>query len=75
MRVKKAFSYLLLLTGVIFAAVGIVLIFLYLYELFTMPTGASDYSIVFWHLPLVFLGLAALMFSTALIIFGKKQLK
>ena len=72
---KKPLSYLLILLGWIFLFAGGVFVFLYFRDAIILRMNESDQSLIFWYLPILFLGLAGILGGFGLLLFGLKHLK
>jgi hypothetical protein len=48
---------------------------MYIWEAFISRIGDSDQSLLFWYLPILFLGLASVGGGSSLIILGIKRLE
>jgi len=69
---KKVFSIALMVAGSMLLFVGGLMIFIYLQEVFSV-LHASDRSLIYWHLPIFFLGLGAVIGGSTLFYLSKKQ--
>ncbi len=65
MRSQKAWSIVALLSGVVVALVGVGLVAAYFLEAVVARRGDPDQSLLFWYLPVLFLGLAGLAVGLA----------
>jgi hypothetical protein len=65
MRSQKAWSIVALLSGVVVALVGVGLVAAYFLEAVVARRGDPDQSLLFWYLPILFLGLAGLAVGLA----------
>ena len=65
MRSKRVWSVVALLFGVVAALVGAGLVAAYFLEAVVARLGDPDQSLLFWYLPILFLGLAGLAIGLA----------
>ncbi|QKQ25489.1 hypothetical protein [Candidatus Reidiella endopervernicosa] len=72
---NRALSWTALLIGGLAAVTGIVFIVLYSLEAFIYRIGEPDQSLLFWYLPILFLGIIALIFGTRSARWGLKHLR
>ena len=62
-----------MITGVIVAVLGVLLVSSYVWEAFISRIGEADQSLLFWYLPILFLGIILTGGGLALIAFGCKR--
>jgi hypothetical protein len=65
MRSSKSWSIVALVSGVVAALVGAGLVAAYFLEAVVARRGNPDQSLLFWYLPILFLGLAGLAIGLA----------
>ncbi len=58
---KKLFSYTILFAGSLSVILGLAFVSMYVYGAIIARWGEADQSLLFWHLPILFIGI----FSTA----------
>ena len=74
-RLKKLLTYLLLVSGSLITFLGAAFIFMYVSEAIIARIGEGDQSLLFWYLPLLFIGVIGLLTGIAMIIGGVGRLK
>ena len=75
LKVKKFLAYLNLLAGGLIALVGAVFVFMYFWEGIIVRTGEPDQSLIFWYLPVLFIGFTGVIGGLAMLVYGLKSLK
>jgi len=73
--VKKFLAYSNLLLGGLIALVGAVFIFMYFWEGIIVRIGEPDQSLIFWYLPILFIGFIGIIGGIAMLAYGLKRLK
>ena len=63
------------LAGAVLGAAGAVFIFMYFWHAIVARIGEPDQSLMFWYLPVLFIGLAGCGAGLALLRWGSRQLK
>ena len=71
----KLITWLGLLGGGLLSLVGAGFVILYVMEGIVMRIGDPDQSLLFWYLPVLFLGIAGLVFGVALLLWARSRLK
>ena len=72
---NRLITYSLVLLGTILSLSGAVFVVLYVYEGVILPWGRSDQSLLFWYLPLLFIGFLAVMLGVLILARGLVRLK
>ena len=72
---KKLFIYLLLFLGIIFFVTGLLFVFLYFKDAVILRIGEPDQSLIFWYLPILFIGIGGILASIKIWIVGYNSLK
>lgn len=75
MDFKKLQTYLYVLFGLLMSIVGVIFIFMYFWEAIISRIGDPDQSLIFWYLPILFLGTIGIIGGLILLIYGIKKLK
>lgn len=75
MRSRNVWSVVALLLGVVAALVGAGLVGAYFLEAVVARSGDPDQSLLFWYLPILFLGLAGLAIGLAAGAWGIRRLR
>ncbi|MEE8446227.1 MAG: hypothetical protein V3S52_01100 [Gemmatimonadota bacterium] len=75
MRSRNVWSVVALLLGVVAALVGAGLVGAYFLEAVVARFGDPDQSLLFWYLPILFLGLAGLAIGLAAGAWGIRRLR
>ena len=60
MKTEKIWSFISLIVGIVISAIGIVLIVAYIQEAYIARRGEPDQSLLFWYLPILFMGFIVL---------------
>ena len=63
------------LFGEIIALVGAMLVFAYIWKGIILRIGESDQSLIFWYLPILFIGVIGIIGGIILLLLGIKHLK
>lgn len=71
---NKWLAYVSILLGSIMVASGIVFAFMYVWEAIISRLGEGDQSLIFWYLPILFIGVFLGMGGRFLIALGMKHL-
>jgi len=64
-----------LLSGGLFSLVGLVLVVSYVREAILLRIGDPDQSLLFWYLPLLFIGLMLMGSGIALVVMGRRPMR
>lgn len=72
---KKTWAYISLIIGITIGIAGIGLIAAYIQEAFISRIGQPDQSLLFWYLPILFIGFISSVAGLSAIILGLNQLK
>ena len=72
---NKRLAYLFIILGSLIAALGIVFIFMYIWEAIISRSGDPDQSLLFWYLPIMFLGVIASVGGLRLLLRGINQVR
>lgn len=64
-----------LILGVIFVAAGVGLVGGYVVEAVIARIGEPDQSLLFWYLPILFIGIAAMMIGLFAFVWGARRLR
>ena len=72
---RKWLSFFLICSGIILALLGALLVGSYVWEAFISRIGDADQSLLFWYLPILFIGVLLAGGGVALIAIGAKCLK
>jgi len=72
---KKLLSYSILFLGGTLALVGTAFVFMYFWEGIYLRIGEPDQSLLFWYLPVLFLGIIGIIGGIAMLVLGKNSLK
>ncbi len=75
LELKKLLTYLLLFFGSIIAPTGAVFVFMYFWEAIILRIGDHDQSLIFWYLPVLFIGFTGIIGGVAMLIQGINRLK
>ena len=71
----KLMTYVLLLFGWIIALGGVAFVFMYFWEAIIVRMGDPDQSLIFWYLPILFIGIIAVIGGISMLIEGIHRLK
>ena len=69
----KVRSCLAFSCGCISAAAGLFFVVLYILEAVIRHSGEPDQSLIFWYLPILFIGLICLGIGTFLLVYSRKK--
>jgi len=72
---KKALTYLSVLLGGLITLVGASFVLMYFWEAVFTRIGDPDQSLIFWYLPILFLGLIGVLGGLALLTRGINRLR
>jgi len=72
---KKILAYTILLFGGLITLVGAVFVIMYFWEGIILRIGEPDQSLIFWYLPVLFLGFMGIIGGVAMLVYGKNRLK
>ena len=75
MNSKKAWPSLALIFGILISIIGAALIIGYIMEAYVARRGDPDQSLLFWYLPLLFVGFIALVTGLSTSVWGFKRLR
>ena len=71
---KVWLAWLFVLLGGLLAALGVIFVVMYLWEAVIARLGEPDQSLVFWYLPVLFLGLIAGIGGMKLFFLGMRHI-
>ena len=74
-KTSRPLSYIAMVLSALMIIVGVVFAGMYVVDGVIATRGETDQSPVFWYLPILFLGLAAIILGARLLIWGRKSLK
>jgi hypothetical protein len=74
-RSKKALPYGALVIGGLIALTGIACIVMYVLEAVIARLGEADQSLLFWYLPILFIGLIGIFAGAGIGVWGVIRLK
>jgi choline-glycine betaine transporter len=72
---KSKLSYGALISGSVITLIGIILCIAYVSEAIVARIGEPDQSLLFWYLPILFMGLFGMGIGIVLIFWGKNSFK
>jgi hypothetical protein len=72
---KSKLSYGALISGSVITLIGIMLCIAYVYEAIVARIGEPDQSLLYWYLPILFMGLFGMGIGIVLIFWGKNIFK
>jgi predicted lysophospholipase L1 biosynthesis ABC-type transport system permease subunit len=72
---KKLLTYTSVLLGGLITLVGASFVVMYFWEAIIKRTGEPDQSLIFWYLPILFLGLIGVLGGLALLIQGINRIR
>ena len=75
LNLKILQAYIYVLIGVLITIAGAIFVFMYLQGAIISRIGDPDQSLVFWYLPILFLGVIGMIGGLVLLIQGIKRLK
>ena len=75
MNSKKTWPYVALISGIVLIIIGAALINGYITEAYIARRGEPDQSLLFWYLPLLFIGLIAFVSGLSSGIWGIIRLR
>ena len=75
MNSKKTWPYTAIIFGIVLITIGAVLITGYITEAYIARRGEPDQSLLFWYLPLLFIGLIAFVSGLSAGIWGIIRLR
>ncbi len=75
MDLKKILNYLSILFGGLLALVGAGFVVMYVWEAIFARIGEPDQSLIFWYLPVLFLGVIGIMLGWTLLVRGLSRLR
>ena len=73
LNLKKILNYLSVLLGGLLTLVGVAFIFMYFWEAIISTIGDPDQSLIFWYLPILFLGFIVMLGGFTLLAQGLKR--
>lgn len=68
-------SYGVLAFGALLSITGVAFVAMYVFEAIVLRAGEPDQSLLFWYLPILFLGLIGLVIGLGASIWGIKKLR
>ena len=75
MIIRKIFTYTIFLIGSLSTIVGLAFAAMYVHGAVISRWGEADQSLLFWHLPILFIGIFSFVAGLALSCWGIKRLK
>lgn len=75
MNVSKLVGLLVLLAGGILSFIGLAFVSMYFWEAIVSKIGDPDQSLVFWYLPILFLGVFGMLLGLPMMRYGTARLK
>jgi len=72
---EKWLAYLRVLLGGLATALGLVFVFMYIWEAIISRLGEPDQSLIFWYLPILFMGLISSVGGLKLLLGGIGQIR
>ncbi len=75
MKSKKALPYGSLVIGALIAMIGIACIVMYVLEAIIARIGEPDQSLLFWYLPILFIGIIGIFIGMGIGIWGAIRLR
>ena len=75
MTLKRIFQTILLIISILLVFIGTGFTIMYFYEGIIARIGEPDQSLMFWYLPILFIGVFCLISGIILFIFSYKTLK
>ena len=70
MFLNKLFSYTILIAGSLSVMIGLAFATMYVHGAIIARWGEADQSLLFWHLPILFIGIFAFGFGLAFFLWG-----
>ena len=74
-KIQKTLTILLFLSSIVLMVIGAGFIAMYIWEGIIVRIGEPDQSLIFWYLPVLFIGLFGLIIGITLFIQTFKKLK
>ena len=74
-KLFKTLPYLPLAFGVLTAFTGAAFTVLYIIEAVIARAGEPDQSLLFWYLPVLYLGLIGMLIGTVMVVWGVSRLR
>lgn len=75
MLLKKLFSYSILIAGSLSVIMGLAFAAMYVYGAIIARWGEADQSLLFWHLPILFIGIFSIAVGLVLSFWGINRLR
>ena len=75
MRSKKIWRSVTLVFGIVLSLIGAALIIAYVMEAIVGRAGDSDQSLLFWYLPILFLGIIGLGTGLSLVVWAPNHIR
>ena len=75
MKSSKILPYGALASGILLAFTGAAFVFMYILEAIVARAGEPDQSLLFWYLPILFVGLIGIAAGLSLCIMGIDRLR
>jgi hypothetical protein len=75
MKSKKTLPYGSLIIGVLIAMIGIACVVMYILEAIVARIGEPDQSLLFWYLPILFIGIIGISIGMGIGIWGVIRLR
>ena len=72
---KKIFAYISLLVGSLCTFIGLAFIAMYVYGAIIDRWGEADQSLLFWHLPILFIGIFSIAVGLFTSFWGINRIK
>jgi hypothetical protein len=75
MKSKKALPYSALVIGGLVSLTGITCVVMYVLEAIVARVGEADQSLLFWYLPILFMGLIGIIIGVVIGVWGIYRLR
>lgn len=75
MKSDKILTYGVLVSGIILSLSGAAFVIAYILEAIVARTGEPDQSLLFWYLPILFIGLMGMTIGIGIIVWGAVRLR
>ena len=75
MKSRKTLAYAAVMLGCVITLAGLVLVFAYVLEAIVARVGEPDQSLLFWYLPILFMGLGGITIGIFMGVWGARRLR